>query len=268
MWLLGSLAPRTSAPRPGSRKDTPLSRAAIVTTAIGIADREGADAVTMRRVARELDASPMALYWHVDDKDDLLALMLDAVEGEIEIPPPTGDWRADVTKTARRYRRALLRHGWMTNVIGLRRSLGPNELPHIERSLAAFDGLELAVRDAFNILMAIETYYLGFALREQQELAAERAVEGTTPAQRRAFFKTRDGSSLTPATTHDWRRSSRKARSPAETNGSSSVSPDCWMGSRPTFRTRRRQRRGDPLERRPDADAYRSSMTATEPAPT
>ena len=189
LWLLGSLSPRTGAPRRASRKDTPLTRDAIVTAAIGIADLEGADAVTMRRVARDLDASPMALYWHVDNKEDLLALMLDAVEGEIEIPPPTGEWRADVTKTARRYRRGLLRHGWMTNLIGVRRSLGPNELPHIERSLAAFDGLDLAVRDAFNILMAIETYYLGFALREQQELAAERAVEDTTPAQRRAFFK-------------------------------------------------------------------------------
>jgi hypothetical protein len=131
----------------------------------------------------------MALYWHVADKDELLALMVDEVEGKIKIPPPSGDWRADVTATAYRYRRALLRHGWMTSFIGMRRSLGPNELPHVERSLAAFDGLGLSIRDAFDAIMAIETYYLGFALREQQELAAERATSKVSPTKRRAFIR-------------------------------------------------------------------------------
>jgi AcrR family transcriptional regulator len=184
-------APRddATAARPPSRKAASLSRSAIVATAIAVADAEGADAVSMRRVARELGASPMALYWHVADKDDLLTLMVDEVEGEVRIPSPSGDWHADVTATARRYRRVLLRHGWMTSFIGMRRSLGPKELPHIERSLAAFDGLGLSVRESFNIIMAIETYYLGFAMREQQELAAERAAKGVTPARRRAFVK-------------------------------------------------------------------------------
>jgi AcrR family transcriptional regulator len=163
-----------------------LTRDGIVAAAIAVADAEGPDAVTMRRIARDLNVSAMALYWHVADKDDLLALMVDAVEGEIAIPTPSGDWRADLTRTARRYRKTLLRHGWMTSYIGLRRSLGPNELPHIEHSLAALDDLGLSVREAFNVLMAVETYYLGFALREQQELTAERASDNTTAAQRRA----------------------------------------------------------------------------------
>lgn len=143
----------------------------------------------MRRVARDLHVSPMALYWHVANKDDLLRLMVDAVEAEIEIPLPSGDWRADLTNTARQYRRTLLRHGWMTSFIGHRRSLGPNELPHIEYSLAALDHLGLTILEAFNVLMAVETYYLGFAIREQQELAMEQATAQMTPAQVRKAIK-------------------------------------------------------------------------------
>jgi AcrR family transcriptional regulator len=140
----------------------------------------------MRRIARDLHVSPMALYWHVANKDELLAEMVDAVEGEIQIPPPSGDWRADMTATARRYRDVLQRHGWLIGFIGMRRSLGPNELLHIEHSLGSLDGLGLTIRQAFNVLMAVETYYLGFAVREQQEIAMDRARESVSPDKVRA----------------------------------------------------------------------------------
>lgn len=177
LWLLS--APR--APRAANGGTGPatraggLSRDQIVAAAIAVADSEGPQSLSMRRIARELKVSAMSLYWHVASKEDLLALMIDAVEGEIEIAAPSGDWRADVTSTACQYRRVLLEHGWMTAFIGGRRSLGPNELLHIEHSLATLEHLGLSIREAFNVLMAIETYYLGFALREQQELTMERA---------------------------------------------------------------------------------------------
>ena len=93
--------------------------------AIAIADREGAEAVGMRRIARDLQVGNMSLYWHVASKDELLALMIDAVEGEFEVPTPSGDWRADLTHTARNIREVLIRHGWMANFVGFRRSVGP-----------------------------------------------------------------------------------------------------------------------------------------------
>ncbi len=188
LWLLAAPGdPGASPARTGSRRRArQLSRDQIVATAIAVADAEGPEAVSMRRVARDLNVSAMSLYWHVASKDDLLVLMVDAVEGEIDIPSPSGDWRADVTRTARGYRQTLLRHGWMTSFIGHRRSLGPNELVHIEHSLAALDPLQLTIHDAFNVLMAVETYYLGFALREQQELMIERTREELSPAELRA----------------------------------------------------------------------------------
>ena len=179
LWLLAApQAPRAANGGTGpATRAGGLSRDQIVAAAIAVADAEGPESISMRRIGRELKVSAMSLYWHVASKEDLLALMIDAVEGEIEISPPSGDWRADVTSTARQYRRVLLEHGWMTACIGGRRSLGPNELLHIEHSLATLDHLGLSIREAFNVLMAIETYYLGFALREQQELKLERARE-------------------------------------------------------------------------------------------
>jgi AcrR family transcriptional regulator len=126
----------------------------------------------MRRIARDLNAGNMSLYWYVASRDELLALMIDAVEGEFEIPAPSGDWRADLTSTARSIREVLIRHGWMANLIGFRRSVGPRELDHLENSFAALTGadLQLSLADALRILMAVETYVLGFSLRDQQEL--------------------------------------------------------------------------------------------------
>ena len=177
LWLPPlSSARRRREPAPGRGPRSPLSRDQIVQAAIAIADREGAEAVGMRRIARELGAGNMSLYWHVASKDELLALMIDAVEGEFEIAEPSGDWRADLTQSAHDIRSVLMRHAWMANFIGFRRSVGPNELVHLENSLATLCGseLRLPLADALRVLMAVETYVLGFALRDRQELPTER----------------------------------------------------------------------------------------------
>src|SRR5579859_3023932 len=72
------------------------SRAEITAAAIAIADREGLDAVSMRRVAAELGTGAASLYRYVDTRDDLVDLMTDAVGGEYLLPEPSGDWLADL----------------------------------------------------------------------------------------------------------------------------------------------------------------------------
>src|ERR1700722_12544476 len=67
-----------------------LSRADIVETAVAIADAEGTDAVSMRRIARDMRVGAMSLYWYVGSKDELHQYMLEAVQGEIEAAPPSG----------------------------------------------------------------------------------------------------------------------------------------------------------------------------------
>ena len=74
------------------RRRTPLDRSMIVATAIAMADEAGVEGLTMRRLAERLGFKVMALYNHVADKDELLALMVDAVAAEIDEPPDAAAW--------------------------------------------------------------------------------------------------------------------------------------------------------------------------------
>ena len=74
--------------RPSRRRRDPISRDAIVAAAIGLLDREGLAALSMRRLAEELGTGAASLYWHVGSKDGLLDLVLDEVIGEGKVPDP------------------------------------------------------------------------------------------------------------------------------------------------------------------------------------
>jgi AcrR family transcriptional regulator len=126
---------------PPPRRGRGLSRAEIVAAAIAVADGEGPDAITMRRIARELGAGAMSLYWHVGSKEELLDLMLESIEAEIEVPEPSGDWRADLGVFAHRTRTAMSRHRWAMEFIGSRPPSGPNDARNLERLLRLLDGL-------------------------------------------------------------------------------------------------------------------------------
>jgi AcrR family transcriptional regulator len=160
-----------------------LSRAEIVDASIAVADAEGSDAVSMRRIAQVLRVGTMSLYWHVASKDQLLDLMLDALIGEIEVPEPSGGWRADLRAQARNERVTLLRHPWVMDFLGGRPPLGPNTLLHLDRSLALLDGPGLDVATAMNILGTVQTYVLGSVLREIREARAEQEQAGIDPAE-------------------------------------------------------------------------------------
>jgi AcrR family transcriptional regulator len=151
-----------------------LSRAEIVDAAIAIADAEGADAVSMRRIAQVLRAGTMSLYWHVANKDHLLDLMIDALMAEVAIPELSGDWHADLQGFARNYRAMLLRHLWVMDFVGGRPPLGPNMLLGSERLMAIFDGTGLDPGTTMNILGTVQTYVMGAALREMREARTQR----------------------------------------------------------------------------------------------
>ncbi|MCK9931936.1 TetR/AcrR family transcriptional regulator [Frankia sp. Mgl5] len=148
-------------PRPG------LTRAAIVGAAIDIADREGLDAVSIRRVAAVLDARPMSLYTHVPSKDDLLDLMTDRVAGEAVLTEalPT-DWRAALRAIAARSREVGLRHTWMLRSVVKRGNIGPNAVRHIEQSFEALAGLRVETSRKIEILRAVDTFVIGHILGE------------------------------------------------------------------------------------------------------
>jgi AcrR family transcriptional regulator len=175
---------RELAPRPRGRgqqargRAAPsLSRAEIVDAAIAVADAEGPDAISMRRIAQVLQSGTMSLYWHVTSKEHLLDLMLDVLITEVEVPEPSGDWRADLRALANHNRAMLLRHRWVMDFIGGRPPLGPNTLLYLDRSLALLDGFGLDIPTAMNVLMTVLTYVMGAALREMREMRVQRDQE-------------------------------------------------------------------------------------------
>jgi AcrR family transcriptional regulator len=159
---------RDGSQRPPGRGRS-LSRDEIVRTAIDIADAEGPDAISMRRIARELNAGAMSLYWHVSSKEELLDLMLDAVHGEMTVPVATENIRADLRAMALAQRATLRRHRWIMPFMGGRPPAGPKSLRNTERVLALFTPREVDSSTAMNMLMSVLTYVLGAVLREQQE---------------------------------------------------------------------------------------------------
>jgi len=159
---------------PAPRRVRSLSRDEIVKAAIKVADAEGAQAISMRRIARELHAGAMSLYWHVSSKDELLDLMLDGVEAERQFPEVTGDWRTDLHAMAWAQRTALREHEWLMDFIGGRPPLGPNTMRNLERSLAVIDQLGLDTVTALNVLGTLATYVIGVVLREFREMGVER----------------------------------------------------------------------------------------------
>jgi AcrR family transcriptional regulator len=167
-------------PGPPGRRMGGLSRADIVDIAVAIADAEGTEAVSMRRIARDLRVGAMSLYWHVESKEELHQLMLETVHAEIEAPPPSGDWRTDLAAYASNTRSALLRHPWAIDFVNTGPPSGPNDARNAERLIGALDGLGLDAKTTMWILSTLGTYVTGAALREIQEERWHRSVDEYT----------------------------------------------------------------------------------------
>ena len=93
-----------------TRQREPLTRDRIIEAALRVMDAESLEAVTMRRIGRELGVEAMSLYNHVEDKDDILEGVTERVMNEFEFPPSTGDWAEDAREMAREWRRLLGLH--------------------------------------------------------------------------------------------------------------------------------------------------------------
>ncbi|MDX2391299.1 MULTISPECIES: TetR/AcrR family transcriptional regulator [unclassified Streptomyces] len=159
-------------PRRGRRPA--FTREAITAAAVTLADTEGIDAVTMRRVAAEVGAGVMSLYSYAPDKETLLDLMADRVNAELPAPePPTGDWRADLKAIAHLQRALMLRHPWLPAALHGRRSLGPHALAFLEHALAALRPTGLDATARLEVFAQLTGFVSGHVAHEiAQEAAA------------------------------------------------------------------------------------------------
>nr|WP_042183919.1 TetR/AcrR family transcriptional regulator [Kibdelosporangium sp. MJ126-NF4]CEL15958.1 Transcriptional regulator, TetR family [Kibdelosporangium sp. MJ126-NF4]CTQ93882.1 Transcriptional regulator, TetR family [Kibdelosporangium sp. MJ126-NF4] len=171
-------------PEPPDRPvPAPLSRERIVQAAIHLADADGLDAVSLRKVAAALDVGPMRLYGYIATKEELLDLMVDAAYAEIR---PTGDsWREVLRSLAETTRQAAHQHEWLADLLGGRPQLGPNTLASSEAVLAAMVGVDLDT--VVPAVAAVNAYVIGAVRREITERRAER-VSGMDKEQWQATF--------------------------------------------------------------------------------
>ncbi|MFD9484822.1 TetR/AcrR family transcriptional regulator [Streptomyces sp. NPDC059991] len=170
LWL------RTTEPRRGRRPS--FSREAITAAAVTLADAEGLEAVTMRRVAAEVGAGVMSLYSYAPDKETLLELMIDHVSGELPTTNPlTGDWRADLKIIARLQRDHMLRHPWLPAAVATRRTPGPNTLAFLERALAALRPTGLDGAAKLEIFAQLTAFVAGHVSYEIAQAATTRSPD-------------------------------------------------------------------------------------------
>ena len=143
-----------------------LSRDRVLDAALAIADAGGLEALTIRSLAQELGAKPMSVYYHVDNKDEILDALVDVVFSEIALPVPGRAWRPEMARRAHSARGVLARHRWAIGLLESRRRPGPANLRHHDAVLATLRAAGFSAAMTAHAYALLDSYVYGFALQE------------------------------------------------------------------------------------------------------
>ncbi|WP_404789517.1 TetR/AcrR family transcriptional regulator C-terminal domain-containing protein [Altericista sp. CCNU0014] len=155
---------RTS--NPDTVPPAPLSRERVLRAAIRLADEEGFEALSMRKLAQALGVQAMSLYNHVANKDDLLDGIVDSVVAEIEVPSLAAGWKTAMRRRATSARAVLLRHPWATMPLVSRVNVGPAMLRYVDATLGCLVEAGFSFEMADRAWNAIDSHIYGFTLQE------------------------------------------------------------------------------------------------------
>jgi AcrR family transcriptional regulator len=180
------------APETVPRRGTGLDRTTIVRAAIAIADADGMEAVTMRRVAERLNTGPMSLYRYVPDKDALISMMVDEVIGEPGSHGPDGlpsHWRDALRLVAESIWDVCQAHPWYPEAIMVRPPLTPNGAAGLDLCLSVFDDYDLDIGTKMLFVGMIQYSVVGAALvnageghtRDRLDLTEEEVMDQSAP---------------------------------------------------------------------------------------
>ena len=145
---------------------TPLSRDRILRAAVALADREGIDALTMRKLGEELGVEAMSLYNHVANKDDILDGIVDLVVTEVDVPGEGTDWKTAMRTRAISAHEVLLTHPWAATLITSRFNIGPGMTRYIDSTLGRLREGGFSIEGALDAWNAIDSHVYGFTLQE------------------------------------------------------------------------------------------------------
>lgn len=161
-----------------------LTREQVLAAAVTILDAEGRGALTMRRLANELDVKAPSLYVHVRSKNDLVMGVLDTVLDEVVLPPVGQRWRASLIAGFSEYRRVLVRHPGAVPLLTERVHASSSQIRLVERSIELLEAAGLSTAAAVAAHVTLVAYTLGFVLQE----VAVRPADNTAPVPRSDVF--------------------------------------------------------------------------------
>src|SRR4051794_28308709 len=177
-----------------TRATARLNRKTIFAAGIALADREGLDGLSMRRLGQELGVNPMSLYHHVRDKDALLEGMTDAIVADITPDPETTagtlGWTEELRSLIRAARHTMLGHPWAVRVLQQRDAPSPAVLGHIDRVLAALRHGGCSVQLSHHALHVLGSRILGFSQDLFNDSPGNSADDTHLEAQFRAWADT------------------------------------------------------------------------------
>ena len=155
------------------RTRDPLRRERVIEAALKVMDEEGLEAVSMRRVAREVGVEAMSLYHHVEDKEDLLDGVCEYVMAEFDFPEPSEDWKENCRRGARAWREILRKHPSVMRLFAEQR--GPirsaDSMRPTEYALRILRSTGLSDRDTAQAFHAFGGYIQGFVMMELGSIA-------------------------------------------------------------------------------------------------
>ncbi|GAA1754793.1 hypothetical protein GCM10009834_10040 [Streptomonospora arabica] len=173
LMLLGMAEPRSDRqfdsvfhrPQRGRRSQPALSRERIVAATVALLDRDGATALTMRKVAAELGVHATSLYWYVERREDLVDLAVDEVlaGAAAALPGPETPWDTAVKETAHGFYAALTAHTWAAGFAGSRPLIGPNAVALSRRIIGALQACGGSDEEQAVAIRAISNQIIGAA---------------------------------------------------------------------------------------------------------
>ena len=146
------------------RRRQKLSRDLVLNAALRLADEDGIEAVSMRRLGQALHVEAMSLYKHVAGKEDILDGIADLVMLEVDVPARDLPWREALRQSAISTYGALLRHPWAGPVLESRRNPGPMRMRYLDAVVSILLDAGFTLPDVARAFMAVDSHVYGFAL--------------------------------------------------------------------------------------------------------
>jgi len=144
----------------------PLSRKRVLDAAIALADDGGIEALSMRRLARELGVEAMSLYNHVANKDEILDGIVEVIAGETELPPDGTEWKAAIRQSAVSTRDMFVRHPWASGLWMSRQGGGTVRLERSDWLLRTLREAGLSPELTYHAYHIVESHILGFTVQQ------------------------------------------------------------------------------------------------------